>query len=269
MLWNRKTLKGQKFFFKGTLSRVVICGIASGVILSQSLPLAFAAETGKPTPESRKQASGGNKTTSPDEAGASEMHAGYKDSGLKIQTDDGDVVLTLGYIRDCSLAVHDLRELSLNIFDECTRKQLDAKDPIYTVSKTISEADIDVNAKYHAPRPAWIFFYIATFEPILQLFRRATTTEPESKAKLIVPASMEADTKDGLVKIDNVIDSIDSQVERLNTLLDEDPNNSVEMAKAAVSVYNSTNELDSLIAKSYKSLQESLNKGEKETVGVE
>jgi|AGTN01.2.fsa_nt_gi hypothetical protein len=259
MFCSRRKTKGQKFFIKGTLSRIAICGIAFSVVASQSLSLACAAERSKQAPTDGTSA--GDKT------------AGYKDSGLKIQTEDslqdGDVVLTLGYIRDCSLAVHDLRELSLNIFDECTRKHLDAKDPISTVSKQISEAYIDLNAKYHAPRPAWIFFYIATFEPILQLFRNATTTEPASKAKLIVPKSMEAGTKEGLVKIDNVIDSIDTQVERLNILLDEDPNNSVEMAKAAVSIYNSTNELDSLIAKTYKDLQESLNKGEKETVGVE
>lgn len=258
MFWSRRTTKGQKFF-KGTLSRIAICGIAFSVVASQSLPLACAEET--------------SKQASSDGTSAGDKTAGYKDSALKIQTadstQDGDVVLTLGYIRDCSLAVHDLRELSLNIFDECTRKHLDVNDPMPTVSKTISEADIDVNAKYHAPRPAWIFFYIATFEPILQLFRRATTTVPESKAKLIVPASMEAGTKDGLVKIDNVIDSIDAQVERLNALLDEDPINSVEMAKAAVGVYNSTNELDSLTAKAYKELQASLSKGEKETVGVE
>lgn len=258
MFWNERTLKGQKFF-KGTLSRFVLCGIASGVVVWQSLPLAFAAETSKATPS--------------DQAGAGDKHAGYKDSGLKIETDDsmqdGDTVLTLGFIRDCSLAVHDLRELSLNIFDECTRKHLDLKDPLNAVSKTVSEADIDVNAKYHPPRPAWIFFYIATLEPILQLFRRATTTEPESKAKLIVPASMEAGTREGLDKIDKLISLMDSQVERLNTLLDEDPNNSVEMAKAAVNIYNATNELDKLTADSYKSLQEKLGNGEKETVGIE
>lgn len=258
MFWSKRTIKGQKFF-KGTFSHLAVCGIAFGVIASQSLPLACAAQSSKPKPS--------------DEASDDAKHAGYKDSGLKIQTEDsmqdGDTVLTLGFIRDCGLAVHDLRELALNIFDECTRKHLDVKDTPSSVSKAVSETDIDVNAKYHPPRPAWIFFYVATLEPILQLFRNATTTEPDSKAKLIVPASMEAGARDGLVKMDRMISSIDSQVDRLNTLLDEDPNNSVEMAKAAVSIYKTTDELDGLIAASYKNLQESLNKGEKETVGIE
>jgi hypothetical protein len=272
MFWNRRTIEGQKFF-KGTLSRLVVCGIAFGALALQSIPLACSAESSKESSNRGKASAENSKATPSGQTAADDKHGGYKDSGLKIETDDsmqnGDVVLTLGFIRDCGLAVHDLRELALNLFDECTRKHLDLKDAPYAVSKTVSETDIDVNAIYHPPRPAWIFFYIATLEPILQLFRSATTTEPESKAKLIVPASMEAGARDGLAKIDKLISSIDSQVERLNTLLDEDPNNSVEMAKAAVNIYNAANELDTLTANSYKSLRESLSKGEKETVGIE
>lgn len=276
MFWSESEVKGQKFF-KGTFSRLVTFGITFGVVVSQSVPLGFAAESGKQAQgvDSFKLAQGGDSSKLPpaSDSSATDKHAGYKDSGLKIESEDsmqnGDVVLTLGFIRDSILAVHDLRELALNIFDECTRKHLDVKDQPYTVSKAVAETDIDLNAKYRAPRPAWIFFYIATLEPILQLFRSATTTEPESKAKLIVPASMEASSRETIAKMEKMIGSIDAQVDRLNSLLDEDPNNSVEMAKAAVSIYKTTNELDALFAASYKNLQESLSKGEKETVGVE
>lgn len=284
MFWSESGIKGQKFL-KGTFSRFVVCGITVGVVVSQSLPIALAAQGNAATSaagsHARTSAADGHKRVLADsskrasstDASASDKHAGYKDSGLKIESDDsmqdGDVVLTLGFIRDSGLAVQDLRELALNIFDECTRKHLDVKDTPYAVSKAVSDTDIDVNAKYHPPRPAWIFFYIATLEPILQLFRTATTTEPESKAKLIVPASMEASSRETIAKMEKMIGSIDTQVDRLNSLLDEDPNNSVEMAKAAVSIYKTASELDGLFASSYKNLQESLSKGEKETVGIE
>jgi hypothetical protein len=41
------------------------------------------------------------------------------------------------------------------------------------------------------------------------------------------------------------------------------------MARAAVSIYKTTEELRAMIDSSYKALQESQLKGEKETVGVD
>ena len=204
---------------------------------------------------------------------STDKQSGYKSNNLKIESREDlkgkDTVLNFDLLRDSGYALRQLRELSIHIFDECTRKEVTITDcRNFTGSHGISENDIDKNAKYLSPRSAWIFFYIATFEPILQLFRNDTLTTEEQSGKMIVPADIAPKMDKFWQRLDASIGRVDKQVDILSKLLNDDPDNSVEMANAALKIYKETRFMEKLRQEIYLMLQKSKLKGVKKTVAI-
>ena len=109
-----------------------------------------------------------------------------------------------------------------------------------------------------------IFFYIGTFEPILQLFRDDAQVKSEEAQKLVVPESMEKLVKSSFFHLDEDIAIIDRQVDRLNN----DPDNSVEMARAALDMYNATVKMEEGRQRLFEALCAARKNGEKNTVAL-
>lgn len=200
-------------------------------------------------------------------------YAGYRPDKLQLESEKNkrgkDVVLDFTILRDSGLAIKQLKELAIHIFDECTREVpalTDCREA--TGSTTISTEDIDKSARYLKPRSAWIFFYIATFEPIMQLFRADTQTSPQEEGKLLVPKDIAPKMDAEWSKLDKAIAAVDKQIDKLSELLDDDPDNSIAMAQAALEIYERTMEMEAVRQELYLMLQQSKIKGVKKLVAI-
>ncbi len=118
------------------------------------------------------------------------------------------------------------------------------------------------------PRSAWIFFYIATFEPIMQLFRADTQTNTQETGKLLVPEDIAPRMNSEWAKLDKSIAEVDGEIDKLSQLLDDDPDNSVEMATSALKIYEKTLEMEKVRQELYIMLQQSKIKGVKKLVAI-
>ncbi len=180
-----------------------------------------------------------------------------------------DTVLDFTILRDSGYAIKQLKELAIHIFDECTRLEpvlTDCREA--TGSTEITSSDIDSNKKYLKPRSAWIFFYIATFEPIMQLFRADTQTNSQETGKLLVPEDIAPRMNSEWAKLDKSIAEVDGEIDKLSQLLDDDPDNSVEMATSALKIYEKTLEMEKVRQELYIMLQQSKIKGVKKLVAI-
>ncbi|MCC7531422.1 MAG: hypothetical protein IT342_23165 [Candidatus Melainabacteria bacterium] len=78
--------------------------------------------------------------------------------------------ITLGDLRDIGLTIMQIKQQSINIFLEVTRKEVpkSARPDLVSVDK-ISMIDVKPDSSYLPTRPEWLVFYVGAMEPIIRL----------------------------------------------------------------------------------------------------
>jgi len=184
-------------------------------------------------------------------------------SGLKLGTGTTGEV-TLSDLRDVGLAVMQIRQQSINIFLEATRRQLTVDSPAKMRGpEDISLEKISESEKFLEARPEWLTFYVATLEPIIHLFKEDVKDVESGVEKVIVPKG----TKD---KFEKLIDDYENSVKQLNVHLDEvfdqinEPNNNMKLAKCAVKMFELTERIEKGRQEAFVLVQQSADNKEKE-----
>lgn len=146
-------------------------------------------------------------------------------------------------LRDFRLCLTQLKQQSINLFQEATRTEEKAADaPLETTPNVVSASMLDEKKKYLPPRKEWLVFYVNTLEPIVGLLIedvKDTDTNGQNYSKEI------SDRVDPLWKSWKVdVAEINLQLDKIQELISEDSGSNVPLAKAAIAMYNDAENLE-------------------------
>lgn len=193
-----------------------------------------------------------------------EKNAAFKgdlDSDKRISPQGVDDRLTLDMVRDVGVSVRQIKELAIYIFKEATRVPLTASDPLELVGfDSISEDDFDSNKKYSTVRPGWIYFYISTLEPSIQLLKDAETQ------KVLIPAKMKNEVSTLSARFCDCIDEALASIKKLHQCVDDGECDNKTVADCALSIYKTAQNMENLRKDGGVMVQEAEKKGFKDTV---
>jgi len=235
--------------FRLSLSPIMLCRLLSvGIICGATIGLT-------PALADENKLDGGN--ASP------EKHSAYKKaSGQAAVSPDEDYdTLTLEMVRDVGVSLHQMKELAIYIFKEATRKPLTASDPsVFQGFDSISEKDIEPDAKYLKPRPGWIFFYVGTLEPPVQLLRDA-----ESE-RIYIPRKSKNQAVKLSAEFNLELEKIRQEIKKLHKFIDSDTHGAQDVARSAVAIYNATAAMEKIRLESYELVRDAEKEGKKDSV---
>lgn len=192
-----------------------------------------------------------------------DKHSAYKsvvNRAAGEKNEDYDT-LTLDMVRDVGVSLKQVRELAIYIFKEATRRKIALTDPPEIKGfDQISEDDLDVNAPYLKPRPGWIFFYVGTLEPIIQLLKDA-----ESE-RIYIPRKIKDQEVKLAAEFDALLDKTRHEVRKLHKYIDGDPHESVDVARCALAIYDAANAMEVIRRQSYEAVRDAEKNGHTDMV---
>lgn len=174
--------------------------------------------------------------------------------------------ISLSDLRDVGLCVMQIKQQSINIYLEVTRKAIAPKsnaqmpDPM-----TISVTELEPGATYLPTRPEWLTFYVGTMEPIIHLFKEDVKDAETGVQKITVPKG----TKE---RFEKLFDAYEAAVEQLNkhlsAIYDEigQPDNNVKIAKEAVKIFEVADEIEKDRQQAFRLVQSAADTGEVEQI---
>jgi hypothetical protein len=149
----------------------------------------------------------------------------------------------LSELRDFRLCLTQLKQQSVNLFQEATRTmKTEADTPLETTPDVVSASMLDETKQYLPPRKEWLVFYVNTLEPIVGLLCedvKDTDTNGHSYSKEI------EDRVNPLWKAwKDDVKEINLQLDKIQELIAEDSGSNVPLAKAAIAIYNDAENLE-------------------------
>lgn len=146
-------------------------------------------------------------------------------------------------LRDFRLCLTQLKQQSVNLFQEATRTmETETDTPLETTPDVVSAGMLDETKQYLPPRKEWLVFYVNTLEPIVGLLIedvKDTDTNGQSYPKEI------EDRVNPLWKSwkDDVAE-INQQLDKIQELIAQDSGSNLPLAKAAIAIYNDAEKLE-------------------------
>lgn len=227
-----------KMSLKQILALTYFMALSCGVAMAQSpLPIVAADDTDK--------------------------HAAFKgDLDSRVRTSDGtNDRLTLDMVRDVGVSVRQIKDLSIYIFKEATRVPLTVQDPLeLTGFDSITDSDFDSTKTYSPVRPGWIYFYISTLEPSIQLLKDSETQ------KVYIPAKIKDDVSTLSARFCDMIDGALVQIKKLHKCVDDGECDNKTVADCALSIYKTSLNMENLRKDGGALVQEAERKGFKDSI---
>lgn len=192
-----------------------------------------------------------------------DKHAAFKgDLDSRARTSDGlNDRLTLDMVRDVGVSVKQIKDLSIYLFKEATRVPLTLQDPLELSGfDSISDDDFDSSKKYSAVRPGWIYFYISSLEPSIQLLKDSETQ------KVFIPAKIKNEVSTLSARFCDLIDSALEQIKKLHKCVDEGDCDNKTVADCALSIYKTSLNMENLRKDGGALVQEAERKGYKDSI---
>jgi len=192
-----------------------------------------------------------------------DKHAAFKgDLDSRARTSDGtNDKLTLDMVRDVGVSVRQIKDLSIYIFKESTRVPLTIKDPLELSDfNAITDSDFDSSKSYSPVRPGWIYYYISTLEPSIQLLKDSETQ------KVYIPAKIKEDVSTLNARFCDMIDSALEQIKKLHKCVDDGECDNKTVADCALSIYKTSLNMENLRKDAGALVQEAERKGYKDSI---
>ena len=154
----------------------------------------------------------------------------------------------LSDLRDTRLTLTQLRQQSVNLFLEVTRRTMTVNDaPLEQSPAAISAEMLDPKQKYLAPRKEWLLLYINTLEPIVHLLCEDindvdTNGRKVSKAFEQRINPLWADWRENVLSINKSLDQVHGSLPVGDE--EESAGSNVVIAKAALDIFQRAEELE-------------------------
>jgi hypothetical protein len=180
-----------------------------------------------------------------------------------------DYALTLTDLRDTGLALQQIKQQAINIYQEATRTRVpESADAHITDLDAISHKDLESGeSQFLTTRPDWLVFYVGTMEPTIHLCLQDVKDTQKGAYKMLVPKG----TKDEFHNMFNQwaegIDGINEHLTRINELIGE-KNNNISIAREAVNIFDIAEKLETTRRHAFNLLKKEQGTGELEAVDV-
>jgi hypothetical protein len=178
-------------------------------------------------------------------------------------------LLTLNHLRDSWLSLQQIKQQSINIYLEATRKDVQATDNTDLVyPKSISKKGLG-EGHYLPPRMEWLYFYVGTMEPIIRLFADTVSDTKTGVTRLVVPKAALEPLAPLWKNWSSGIESLNEQVTAIYKLASEEKLDNIALGKHAVSMYKIAEKLEKTREKAVAIIRKTDKLGQgSETVGI-
>lgn len=167
-----------------------------------------------------------------------------------------DYELTLTDLRDTGLALQQIKQQAINIYQEATRTPVpESAEARIEDLDAISHKDLDSEKKDFLPtRPDWLIFYVGTMEPTIHLCLQDVKDTKQGVYKMLVPKGTKDEFHNMFNKWAEGIDGINSHLTQINDLIGEKDNN-VAIARQAVNIFDIAEDLEVTRCKAFNTLK--------------
>ena len=204
---------------------------------------------------------------------SSELSKGNNERAVpsSFTSNDKSKVLTLNFLRDVGLSLQQIRQQSINIYLEVTRKDVQPEDKFDLVyPKSISDKQMLKNPCYLAPRAEWLYFYVGTMEPIIHLFAEDVSDTKAGATRLFVPKAIKAEISPLWQEWAKGIQELNEHLTAIYQLANEEKPDNIAIGKHAVAMYKIGNKLEETRDKTVDRIRKSERRGiQSEPVGIQ
>jgi len=175
-------------------------------------------------------------------------------------------LLTLNCLRDSALSLQQIKQQAINIYLEATRTDVQPEDPpVFPYPKSISEKSLTKSIDYLPPRTEWLFFYVGTMEPIIQLFADDISDTKTGMTKVFVPTAAKESLAPLWQQWSCGIQGLNEHLSTIYKLANEDKPDNVAIAKNAVAIYRIGHHLERAREKAMDIIRKVQLKGQEST----
>lgn len=224
---------------KQTILLIASLLVATGAALSPALQ-ANAADK----PEGSAQISDAASATKNDKLSVPEKAS---EQGLRLPrrtVSDAEQMTEVGMLsdlRDTRLCMTQLKQQAVNLFQEATRTEITASvEPLETTPTSVNAQMLKEGEKYMPPRKEWLVFYINTLEPIVHLLAE-DIQDVDTNGRKSSP-DIESRVNPLWSKWREDVQEINKALDEIQDLVGAE-NNNVPLAKAAIRIYEHTEQL--------------------------
>ncbi len=146
-------------------------------------------------------------------------------------------------LRDFRLCLIQLKQQSVNLFQEATRTVMTEKDtPVLETPNVISTSMLNSKDAYLSPRKEWLVFYVNTLEPVIHLLCEDIHDVDTNGRKC--PQQIERRVSPLWESWRNDVHKINKSLDEVQDAIADESGSNVRIAKAAISIYNTAQDLE-------------------------
>lgn len=169
---------------------------------------------------------------------------------------DATEVLTLDDVQDVAIILRQIRQESINIYEEASRVRvpLDGKPElpdIHSIPCKIADSQV------LPARQEWLVWYVGTMEPVIRQLGHHVSDIEKGLKQIVVPAALQQ-------SLDPIWDAWSKNVQKMNDhlselvpLIDDAPHNNEKIRQVAVAMFDDVNELESVRRSIFRVIQQS------------
>jgi len=168
-------------------------------------------------------------------------------------TDNG---MPLDDIQDVAFTLQRIRQQSINIYVESTRKKVTHYSLDIPSLTAMPKAALEDQSVYLPLRKGWLVFFIGTMEPLVQILNAELKKLDEKAEQKDVPADKLPEWQGILKDWKEALHGLNDQLNSCACLLDDSSVGNVEVAKSALAIDHQVSIMDDILHRSSKFLQE-------------
>ncbi len=172
-------------------------------------------------------------------------------------------LLTLNCLRDSAMSLQQIKQQAINIYLEATRTDVQPQDNSdFLCPKSISDKLLAKSVHYLPPRIEWLYFYVGTMEPVIQLFTDDISDTKTGMTKVFVPTAAKESLSPLWQQWSAGIQGLNDHLNAIYKLANEDKPDNIAIARHAVAMYKIGNDLERARAKATEIIRKALLKGQ-------
>lgn len=178
------------------------------------------------------------------------------ESTSAVASSDGVQVLTLDDVQDVGIILRNIREQSINIYEEAARVSVPLNGnpelpEFHSIPYKIDES------KVLPARPEWLVYNLGTMEPLIKQLAHQVTDIQKGMKHLVVPELLK-ETVDPLWETWSThIERMNGHLSELLPLIDDAPHNNERIRKVAVAIFDDAKELEKIREAIFRAVQKS------------
>ncbi len=166
--------------------------------------------------------------------------------------------LAVDNIQDIAYTLQRIRQQAINIYIESTRKPVKHFELNIVSLSSMPTTPLESQSAYLPLRKAWLVFFIGTMEPLVQILNEHVKHLDERTKQKHMTSQCLADWQVIVSEWKKTIKQLNEQLDVCAALVDDCAPQNVEVAKSARSIDDQITQLDSILHKGSKFLQDNL-----------